>query len=435
MFTDRIMKNTLTILFLLTFFKGFAQNNTNEVSDYLNQNKEVVNIENDSEIAIFDADFYKNKLFLFGENHGSSNPHLFDVKLFKQLYYKASLRNYIAEVDLTKAWMLNNYLKDGNEEWLKKVFKSWVEESSQWASKSNYAKFQNLHKFYQELPKNQKFTIIGIDVVQDYSLLKEYVNFLISNKKNLTAELTSFVQMSDTITYAGRRKIGAFSREKLVKMIDYEGISKKNIPQFKSLITSLSYVGAGMMRDSIMYKNLKSQIEIFGLETEKLYGFLGYYHCLQVSYEKSMPFAALLNKHEENFKKNIVSMQMMCIQSKVLLPYIDQVKKMMPQSYADKLRNEDPDFKNSKKYIPYEMSNDNSMMKIDGIEFLKSASEANSTTIFKLNAANSPFTKSKLLGEVTGFQTIRFTDKNTSTFEAFQYIVLFRNSKAGLPIE
>jgi hypothetical protein len=435
MFTDRIMKNTLTILFLLTFFKGFAQNNTNEVSDYLNQNKEVVNIENDSEIAIFDADFYKNKLFLFGENHGSSNPHLFDVKLFKQLYHRAGLRNYIAEVDLTKAWMLNNYLKDGNEEWLKKVFKSWVEESSQWASKSNYAKFQNLHKFYQELPKNQKFTIIGIDVVQDYSLLKEYVNFLIPNKKNLTAELTNLVQMSDTITYAGRRKIGAFSREKLVKMIDYEGISKKNIPQFKSLITSLSYVGAGMMRDSIMYKNLKSQIEIFGLETEKLYGFLGYYHCLQVSYEKSMPFAALLNKHEENFKKNIVSMQMMCIQSKVLLPYIDQVKKMMPQSYADKLRNEDPDFKNSKKYIPYEMSNDNSMMKIDGIEFLKSASEANSTTIFKLNSANSPFMKSKLLGEVTGFQTIRFTDKNTSTLEAFQYVILFRNSKAGLPIE
>jgi hypothetical protein len=435
MFTNRIMKNALLIFILFTFFKGFAQPSSHEISDYLNQNKAVIDLENDTEIAIFDADFYKNSLFLFGENHGSSNPHLFDVKLFKQLYHRAGLRNYIAEVDLTKAWMLNNYLKDGHEEWLQKVFKSWVEESSQWASKSNYAKFQHLRKFYQELPKNQKFNIIGIDVVQDYGLLKEYVHFLVPNTKNLTLELTNLIQLSDTITYAGRRKMGTLSREKLLNMTDFKNVPKKNIPQFKSLMTSLSYVGAGMIRDSIMYKNLKSQIEILGLEKEKMYGFLGYYHCLQTSYEKSMPFAALLIKHEEKFRKNIVSMQMMCIQSKVLLPYNDQIKKMMPQSIADKLRNEDPDFKNSQKYIPYEMSNDNNIMKIDGIQFLKSTSEANSTTIFKLNSANSPFSKSKLLAEVTGFQTIRLTDKNTLTLEAFQYIVLFRNSNAGLPME
>jgi hypothetical protein len=429
------MNKNLLFVLLISFQFGFSQNNSTEIANYLNQNKEVINLENDSEIAIFDADFYKNSLFLFGENHGSSNPHLLDVKLFKQLYHKAGVRNYVAEVDLTKAWMLNNYMKDGDEKWLKKVFKSWIAESAQWASKSNYAKFQNLYKFYQGLPKNQKFNIIGIDVVQDYSLLKEYVNFLIPDTKKTNGELANLVSISDTITYAGRRKIGLYCREKLVKMADFKGVSKKNIPQFKNLINSFACIGAGMLRDSIMYTNLKNQIEIHQLQSKKLYGFLGYYHCLQTSYEKSMPFAALLNKYDEKFKKSIASMQMMCIQSKVLLPYIDQVKKMMPQSYADKLRNEEPDFKNSKNYIPYEMSNDNGMMKIDGIEFLKNASEANSTTIFKLNSTNSPFTKSRLLGEVTGFQTIRFTDKNAVTDDAFQYVILFKNSKAALPIE
>ncbi len=166
-----------------------------------------------------------------------------------------------------------------------------------------------------------------------------------------------------------------------------------------------------------------------------MYGFLGYYHCLQAGYEKSMPFAALLKKYHIGLQNKIVSIQMMALQSKTLLPYIAQLKQMMPPSYVEKLKNDNPEFPPSKKYIPFDLSNDNSMMNIDGIQYLKTVTTANSTVIFKLDNIGSPFATGKLLAEVKRFQSIKFTNPQSNTIEAFQYILLFRDSKAAIPIE
>ncbi len=75
--------------------------------------------------ALFDEAFYRNQFFLFGENHGSSQLQLYDLALLEHLHERAGVNYYIAEVDFTKAWMLNNYLSDGDTGWLDKVFASW----------------------------------------------------------------------------------------------------------------------------------------------------------------------------------------------------------------------------------------------------------------------------------------------------------------------
>ena len=434
------------LLLLLAFIAGNccckAQTaDTTVLYSYLRANMQEITLSSDEAIPVFDHSFYNNTLFLFGENHGSANPQLFDILLFKQLYKNAGVRNYIAEMDATKAWLLNKYLRDGNEEYLKKVFSSWIADTAQWANTSNYKKFQALHLFYQSLPASQKFTILGIDAIQDYGLLKEYTHFFADGEKEKPIQLylDSLQRITDTISYKGRAGLGNFAR-RLLRQFEN---NKKNYSKalagktkaFQHFITSLSFSGAGMYRDSVMYRNMQSIVNTFGLQQKKMYGFLGFYHCLQAGYEKSVPFAAALEKYMPAFSGKIISIQMLALQSKTLLPYMAQVKQMMPPAYADKLRKENPDFGQSVKYIPYDLSNDNGMMKVDGIQLLKTVTKPATTTLFRLNNINTPFSTGKLLAEVTGFQTLKFTNPDGNTLQAFQYIILFRDSKAAIPIE
>ena len=436
------MKIILTLISFVISFSLAAQNTIGDtIQNYLKQNMEVVSDNEAAEIKMFDADFYKNSLFLFGENHGSANPQLVDIKLFKQLYKNAGVRYYVAEVDDTKAWMLNNYMKDGNESWLKKVFSSWISDTAQWANKSNYAKFQQLQLFYKSLPKKAKFTILGIDVVQDYSLLKEHIKYFTANKKEPIVQIymDSLQSILDTTTFDNSKNFIKFTRRLLIKMDEdnsgYKKLFAEKTDAFKHFIKSVAILKSGMNRDSVMYTNMNNLIKTYNLTNTKMYGFLGFYHCLQISYENAMPFAALLSKYNSSFTGKIASVQMMALNCKTLLPYIAQMKQMMPLEYVQKLRKENTDFVSSTKYAPFDLSNDGSIMKIDGIQYLKNITDSNKTYIFKLNSTNTPFASTKKLGEVTGFQTVKFTSPNANTLQGFQYILFFRNSKAGVPIE
>jgi hypothetical protein len=428
-----ILKNLEKIILLLLInMSAFAQSD-NEA--YLSKNKQEIKLNEQEKFEVFDTEFYKNNIFLFGENHGSSNPHELDFLLFKHLYEKENVRFYIAELDHIKAWMLTNYLKDGNEDWLKKIFKSWQLEGAQWANKSNWEKYKKLHQFYNTLPKNEKFTVLGIDVIQDYGLLNEYVKESLNNKTSKINLLNQFAAASDTIKYKNRKIMGELARKIQMDMKDnklYKKELKNNFKTFDLFIKNAGYVGNKMYRDSIMYRTFDDIATDLELKNRKVYGFLGFYHCLQISYEKSFPFASHLKKNP-NYSK-VVSLQMLALNSKVLLPYNEQIKKMMPLAFVDKLRKENPDFPVTDKYIPYELSNDNPMMSVDGIEDLKKNSKENSTTIFKLNGINSPFNNTKKLAEVTGFQSLKITNQNQNTLDAFQYVVLIRNSPAGIPV-
>jgi hypothetical protein len=420
------------LLFSIVSYYSFSQN---QFQDYLLKNKEVINLENQKTFNSFDTSFYQNNIFLFGENHGSAYPHDFDFLLFKHLYEKEKVRFYLAEVDHIKANLLNSYLKDGDEKWLKKVFQSWQKDIAQWNNESNYNKYKKLHTFYQSLPANEKFTIIGIDVIQDYSLVNQYVSTLLQNKKSKIALVNQFIATTDTVSYKNRKITGQLARkiqQEIAANKQYKKEFKKNFSAFELFIKNAGYTGNNMYRDSIMYRTFKDLDVFYGLQNKKVYGFLGFYHGLQTSYEKSMPFAAHLKK-DTNYNK-VVSLQMLAIHSKVLLPYIDQVKKMMPPNYVAQLRKENPNFPVTDNYVPYEISNDNTMMKMQGIEDVKAVSEENTTTIFRINNPNSPYSTSKNLAEVTGFQSLKLTNEKSVTTDAYQYIVLFRNSPAGIPI-
>ncbi len=422
----------LSISFLLVSTFTFSQT---DAAQYLLQNKNIIQLDDTEKFSFLTPDFYDNQIYLFGENHGSSQPHDVDFQLFKHLYQKENVRHYIAEVDRIKAWMLNNFLKDGNENWLTKVFKSWKTEGAQWANQSNWNKYKKLHNFYTSLPENDKFEIIGIDVIQDYSLVNDYFKYFLNNKSSKNEAIIKFIAISDTIQYGNRKILGELAR-KIASDIkvnnQYNRELKSNLIEFELFIKNAGYTGNKMYRDSIMYRTYDDIVVAKNLKDKKMYGFLGFYHTLQTKYDGRNPFAACVKQYSNQNK--MVSLQMLALNSKVLLPYNEQIKKLMPPNYVAQLRKENPDFPPTEKYIPSELSNDNAMMKVDGIDELRNLTAENSVTFFKLNAINSPYNTGKKLAEVTGFQSLKMTNQKEATTAAFQYVVLFRNSPAAIPL-
>ena len=429
---NSLIKQTASILLLLAVTGAAAQNT--DTKAFLEKNKEPVTPELAAN-ALFDTAFYQNRLFLFGENHGSAQPQQYDLALLKHLHRHAGIKYYIAELDCTKAWMINNYLRDGNTGWLNKVFAGWNKDTSQWANKEYYNKFVQLHSYQQSLPENKKITVLGVDVLQDYSLLEEHMAFLTGSSK--FEKYRSFIDTLNGMVKnnSNRPELIAFSK-RLLPVIRADSLFfRKSMGEryfsFRQLITSLTFLSAGMYRDSVMYRNLASQTEMLNLRNEKMYGFLGFFHCLQTGYNKSMPFAALVKKEGGA----VVSIQMFALNCKTMLPYVAQVRQMMPKTYVDKLLQENKDFKGNGKYVPYDLSNDNFMMMVDGIGELKELSQPGSVYLFKLTGAASPFNHVSKLAQITGFQSLSLNSKDSHTTDAFQYILLFRNSEAATPLE
>lgn len=387
---------------------------------------------------LFDTDFYQHQYFFFGENHGSAIPLTVDLFLFKKLHQQAGVRFYIAEIDATKAWMVNRYLADGDTSWLLKVMASWKKDTLQWASRENYRKFQDLHAFYKKLPKDQKFQVVGIDVPQDYSLIHEQAVYLTGNAgKVLKPAIDSLLWITKDITNDRRSELNGYARRLLPQLLLNETALQKQLkeryPLLKHLVTSLGFIGIGMTRDSVFYRNFESLLNINGWQEKKMYGFLGYFHTLQTGYNKMQPFAALLARHKKT-KGRIASFQMMAIDSKSMLPFIAPMRQMMPKAVAEKTLKQFPAFPQDGRYIPYDLSNDNSMMQIKGIETLKACSQPNSITLFRLTGKESPYSRSNSLAIVSGFQTLKPNDAAVVTTDIFQYVILFRNSGPATPL-
>ncbi|RYY55556.1 MAG: hypothetical protein EOO09_10085 [Chitinophagaceae bacterium] len=428
---------TLSFLLLSTLY-SFAQPDSTTVMDYLRVNNETLDPGSAKTPVLFDGDFYEQQLFLFGETHGSAEPHSVDIYLFKILYAKAGVRNYIAEVDDTKAWMLNSYLEDGKEEWLKKVFASWIRDTAQWASQENFNKYRELRKFYQSLPATGKFRIIGIDLTQDYSLLKEHLAWILAQSKPVKGAMyvDTLKQMVDTITASGRRELAGFSRRflgQLSQNMRLAGTTGKNHKQFLHLLRSFSFVEKGVTRDSILYQNFVDYVEGYDIPDEKFYGLLGYFHCLTAGFNKVPTFASLLQSSSDTFSGKIRTMVMQASSGKMMLPLTAQLKMVMPRVVIEKALRSDPVYADGR-YIPYDLSNDQPMMMIKGVEYLKRFSEPKGITLFRLNAAGSPYAAGKLSAEVSGFQTLKFTDPGAVTTDAFSYILFFRDAHACTPL-
>ena len=158
--------------------------------DYLKANSETIKLEENFSFELMESDLKKNDLILVGEIHGFHEPIVFDVDFFKYLHKNHGVRHYVVELDFVQAALLNDYLVSGDQEILKTVLKKWVVVQGR-NNQDYFDKYIALQKFYANLPQDEKFSFIGIDRIQDYNLVTEYLeNFppADSVKQLVTAE-------------------------------------------------------------------------------------------------------------------------------------------------------------------------------------------------------------------------------------------------------
>ena len=167
-------------LIVLSALSGWAQSDS---ISYREIPKEEILAGSADNFKLFDEAFYQNQLFLLGESHGVQKPQEVDFELLKHLNQKVGVRYYIAEVDATKAYYMNQYLKTGDDATLRKVFRSWVENKAQWANNDFFRKIQRIRALNQTLPANRQIQFVGIDRIHDNKLVAEHLTQLIQGKK------------------------------------------------------------------------------------------------------------------------------------------------------------------------------------------------------------------------------------------------------------
>lgn len=163
-------------------------------------------------------------------------------------------------------------------------------------------------------------------------------------------------------------------------------------------------------RDLAMIDNFKSAIKKMHIENEKFYGLFGYFHTIQTVPESG----------RETFA---VKLKELGIKTTSLVSYTIDSDMYLPKN---------PQFPTPKGEKINWMNADGPLMLVEGINDLKELSKPNEISLFKLNSANSPYSKSQNLINVKSraFGESIIPKDGTFTTDYFQYVFLLRNSDA-----
>jgi len=402
--------NKWIFAFFLVYGSVYGQEN--KYLDYLKNNKAVLDLTSTNRWELLKTDAEQNQFIILGESHGAQDAQLIDFSLLKYLNKTVGTKNYIAELDYAQSSSINEYLRTGNETVLKRVFRNWVKKNAQWGNSDFYNKIVKIRGLNKTLPKAQQITFSGIDKVQDFDLYFKLIDKLMGDKKNPILDSLRQIVRSDfinseivNISVFAKTYVGKIEKNK----IEFEQIFGKKLPIFEYLIQNLSYSStekSGVNRPEAMFRNYKQLYSILHFENEKLYGMWGFFHSHQVPVQfYGEDFASKLVSSAHTSAKKVISI--------VCLPIDSKYNEWDSKTQTWK-----------KKSFSYD---DKSLLQVDGIEDLKDLTTTNSTTLFKINGLNSPFSKTGRLFNATSPQ-----GKLTGDFKlrdyAYQYVILMRNS-------
>ena len=399
-------------IFAFFFVYGSVYAQENKYVDYLKNNETQLDLNGINQWGLLKTDAKQNQFILLGESHGAQDAQLIDFSLLKYLNQTVGTKNYIAELDYAQSSSINEYLRTGNETILKNVFRHWVKKNAQWGNSDFYNKIIKIRALNNTLPKTQQITFSGIDKVQDFDLYFKLIDKFMGDKKNPMLDSLRYIVRTDFID-SEIGKISSFAKNCVDKIeknkIEFKQLFDDKLPMFEYLIQNLSYSStkiSGVNRPEAMFRNYKQLYSILHLENEKLYGMWGFFHSHQVPVQfYGEDFASKLVSSSHPSAKKIISI--------VCLPIDSKYNEWDSKSQTWQ-----------KKSFSYD---DKSLLQVDGIEDLKYLTNIHTTTLFKINGLNSPFSKTGRLfngispqGKLIGDFTLRDY--------AYQYVILMRNS-------
>ena len=97
-----------------------------------------------------------------GENHGVKANVKLRMKFLEYFKQKTDFKYYLCELPFSVAYFLNMYLKTGNENLLKMVYRP-LKGTDAW-NKDDYEHWMEVYEFNESISEDRKITIVGVDI-------------------------------------------------------------------------------------------------------------------------------------------------------------------------------------------------------------------------------------------------------------------------------
>lgn len=426
------MKTTLT--FLILFFYSlcsFAQ-----IKEYLQENIIYLN----SNTIKFNPDFYKHQIYFFGFVHGSATPQEVDFELLKHLHSKG-VRYYAPEVDASLAFFLNKYLLSGDEDLLTFIVHFYGLRVPQDASVQFKEKWRKIYRWNKTLKESDKITVLGFDRPISKEVCLTNLAFLASDngrldrlKKFRTFDYKSInIDSGKPVIKSGKSFEYFFGNEKTKAFNQLQKSYENNPDEFldnfelqnKVLAKHIFESYKESNREKAIFNNFNKIADPIFSKGEKLYCNYGYFHIQQELINGQKSFAKMI---KDEGKYSIISIQGLLYNSACL----DHVK----LCFDKKVTIKDVEFKKMN-YCGYKTSKtldgDSFFERAKGIKHLKKVMNSYNIGLIDLTSKNSPFKEDNLLASFKPGGKNWKVEKNATTTEYFQYVIIMQNSKANIP--
>ena len=413
----------LSLLFsLLGLVPVFAQTT---VANYLRANHAPFAPTAPANIALFDSAFYANDVFMLGENHGYAAPQTLDLTLLKHLNERVGLRYYMAEMDVAQAELVNQYLSTGNTVSLDSLFRGFLAQTmagtSQWGNGQFYDKIVAIRAYNQTRPDSLRIRFLGVDWFEGKGrFIPDLVRSLLNTNATtfpadvLLDSLRLVISKSDVSLGKLLPFVDRINADYKANRAKYTTRFGSRLMPFRQVFELLSYAKLGITRDKVAARQVQFLTTEMRLEHEKLYGLWGYTHVLGAGINNNPTLSDLLKKAG----RKVVTMPIMFKDSRMLV-HRDHVPFMFRKAGQEFVE------------MTY-LNADGPVFGIDGFGELLPVTQANQTTLIKLNAPESPYDKGQKLVKVGGMTGIKIKPDNdqTVTTDYFQYVFVVRDSPA-----
>lgn len=364
-----------------------------------------------------------NQIFFIQENHAIKENCAVELALIEELKAKTDFTYYLAEMDLGEAAELNEYLKTGNEEILKKRFARF-KGTLGWM-KENYSFYLDLYRLNQKSEKKIQF--LGADIVQNPFDGLDYLRELLGKSEHTKT-------IVDTINGGLNRNSNIFALcHRIAPAIESVLLTDTTLDAFTihyhlnnisnlELAWSFPEFEWDRIRDSLIFENYQKLVSHYGIQNEKMVGVWGRDHGFQEEHSNTKWFASSL---KQNLRLSIYTYSIF---------YLD-CQQRFPRAFLPGILK--PFYGWGKRYNRIGICNDDN--KLTGlkpsIELLKKASMSHTITLFRLDKPLSPLTKTV----DPDHRYIPFVANAPAgcklvTTDFFQTAILIRNSKAALPL-
>ncbi|MDV3429627.1 MAG: hypothetical protein LIR50_21965 [Bacillota bacterium] len=169
------------------------------IDGYLEENHAEINLKSASGFSLLDEGMKKSDVILAGKSGGLDENYQLKLSLLKYLNKKQDVRYLLEELGYSESSLINEYLKSGNEEYLKQVYENksgpviYTDQENAYHNKKSYIFWNELRKYNHTLPEGKKITVIGIGAENRVGTALKYLNSLLP-KNEPDEEIKPFIK-------------------------------------------------------------------------------------------------------------------------------------------------------------------------------------------------------------------------------------------------